>query len=212
MIHLCQRDISSGYLLATSHWRRCKQARTPLKDRGWQFPCTGRRVFPMYCCVNSQKMLAYITVIYLFFYATCLLNHRLKRKNKEPQPSVRKNCLNSPIQITAITVVLCYCQPVFNTWYWQGIRKGKSFSGKEWEQTSDYHRQKQLFKRWPKGTCSELVIMFSCSHRTEGLNDIRAHIASQSPRREGKVVLHISIKQLVLTEQTIIQHSAQKSN
>lgn len=63
-----------------------------------------------------------------------------------------------------------------------------------------------------QSTCSELEIMFSCSHWTEGLNDIRAHIASQSPQREGKVVLHISIKQLVLTEQTIIQHSAQKSN
>jgi len=44
-------------------------------------------------------------------------------------------------------------------------------------------------------------------------NDIiKAYIASQSPWREGKVVLHISIKQLVLTEQTIIQHSTQKSN
>lgn len=40
-------------------------------------------------------------------------------------------------------------------------------------------------------------------------NDIiKAHIASQSPWREWKVVLHISIKQLVLTEQTIVQHSA----
>lgn len=44
-------------------------------------------------------------------------------------------------------------------------------------------------------------------------NDIiKAHIASQNPWRKGEEVLHISIKQLVLTEWTIIQHSDQSSN
>lgn len=72
---------------------------------------------------------------------------------------------------------------------------------------------KAALRKMTQGTCSELEITFSWSHWTEEQNSIiRAHIASQSPQREGKVVLHISIKQLVLTEQTIIQHSAQKSN
>lgn len=86
--------------------------------------------------------------------------------------------------------------------------EGKSFSGKAWEQTP-----KAALRKMTQSTCSELEITFSWSHWTEEQNSIiRAHIASQSPQREGKVVLHISIKQLVLTEQTIIQHSAQKSN